>query len=258
MRYLGIAIVFGLAGCGGSGSGGGGAGQLPGPGPGPEALAQQILEQCGAEALQQLLDLGSLFTDLLDPSEPIPDFQVTGLNGLPPTGFSWTLDLDQDSIPDLEGVIEFFDDQGNPTVPFDVADLIANGFTNFDDLVATIPDGTVLSGSFNGTTDPMLAGGVDIVFDGGAPDTLENGTFSAQVDTCNALLQFAGILFADLLGDFPAAEANFQLNSPDGSLAGFITFDGSETATVRVMLDGEPEEFVFLVNLNDGSVVPGP
>jgi len=246
MRIRIATIVVALAaGCGG---GGGGGVVVP---PAGQALAKQILEDCGVDALGSLGGLIDAFFGIMDIGTPLPNVTVTGLLNDPATGFSFSIDLDGDDSPDITGTLEFFDAGGTPVAVADLAEVPANPDA-FAGLLGVVPDGTriridytAVSGTDNGTiTLPLQAGAAASM----------SGQVSIQIGNCSSTFTFTDVEV--LIWLVPIATIEVEIVSSAGTLEGEATVDTSDVAAFSVTLDGGSTLFEFNVNMETGVATP--
>ncbi|MHC4223026.1 MAG: hypothetical protein ACYSUN_03465, partial [Planctomycetota bacterium] len=107
-----LAALILVIGCGGSS---GGTTAAPRD-PALALLAQNLLEGCGSDNLEDLLDLLERFGSLLEDQGPFPEFLVTGVD-IPTASIFWSLDLDNDQQADIDGTMGFLNAAGQPTIP---------------------------------------------------------------------------------------------------------------------------------------------
>jgi len=244
-----VALSF-VAGCGG------GSGTLPGGGNPPDPqVALQVLQDCGSGDFQQFVTLIDAFAALFG-NGALPAYQVTSVDAGSAT-VAWTLMLGTDN---LIGSLQFQDSQGAPVVPFAVNDFnnLINGFATLPGLLATVADGTQVAIDFNlPSVDSITNGGIIVTMTLGAPDEA-TGQVNVQAMDCSTNITFADIDASGLLsGGIPTgATLDITVTGTGGTVLGTVTFNGTETASLEVTLDGTP--FSFLLNLSTGAVTLAP
>lgn len=250
MRYAyGLLLMLACA-CGGGGG-------TPAPTNGTSPLqdtAQQVIEGCGFSSIENFVELLEIFEGLLDPDETSPtQFMVLGVD--PGAALvNWGLDLDGDQQPDLMGTFQFTDADGEPELSAAV-DLLMNGFDDLDSMIASLPDGTRLVISAVSAEPPPFDMGLTIHVLGGAVDSVD-GIVNVPDAECLANLDFDGVSFADVGGDYPSLTLSFSFVTPDGAVDGTLAFDGTNLARAEVTLGENEEVFAFLINLDTGEVTP--
>ena len=196
----------------------GGGGSAPATAPADQSqTVRQAFEECLTADAVDLASLVDLLQGLLDSGQagvPQPEFNlIAAILGGGVVPYTW--DLDADGANELAGSVRFLDLDGNTTIPFDLADLLASGVDDPLDLISQVPDGTRLELTFT------LGG------------ALLRSASEASGD---------GTLVFSLGGGFPAADFGFEARIGEDQLTGTIEFDGTQTAVVSAKLNDEPAE----------------
>ena len=252
MRHLWAILVCALVvGCGGGGGGapGGGSQTL-------QAIGQQVLEECGVDALNEYLALLAAFEALLDPNETNPPTFMIGAIDMAGGAVDWSLDLDTDGMPDLFGQLLFIDDQGAPFAPFDLNQLAA-GFDQLDTFSSSMPDGSKMTFAASGAMFPQFDGAFTFNFQGAAVSTVE-GDGMLQDTSCFATYTFSGESFQSVGGAFPAISITISFAGSTGTVEGTSALDGTNVARLDVMVDGDTAVFSYDVDLDTGDVTTVP
>ena len=250
MRYAcGLLLALACA------CGGGSGGIVPTNGTSPlQDTAQQVLEGCGFDSIDDFLDLLTVFEGLLDPDETNPaEFMILGVDPAA-AAVNWGLDRDGDQNPDLMGTLRFTDEQGDPEIAA-VVDLLLGGFDDLDTMIASLPDGTRVTIAGASTEPPPFDIAVTVTILGGAVDSV-SGIVNVQDVTCQVGFDFADESLEDVGGDYPGVTLNVTILTQDGAVEGIIVFDGTNQARAEVTLGAEAEVFAFLINLDTGAVTP--
>lgn len=249
MRYGCGLLVALICACGGGGT-------APANG-GPSAaqqLAQEAIESCGATFHGDFAQLLSMVEGLFDPAETNPQqFTIDGVD-TDTASVNWSLDLDGDTMPDLVGGLLFANEMGEPEAAADV-NLLAAGFDDLDTMVATLPDGTVVSFGAAAVQPPITDVTFTFVITGGAVDVVSGLGLFQDVD-CLVNVEFADVPFQNVGGEYPDLTATLDLAAAEGAVQGTITFNGTKEARIEVSLGGEPEVFAFHIDLETGVVTP--
>lgn len=220
--------------------------------------AQQVLEECGVGSLGDFLALVEVFGGLLDPNETNPTQFMNIVVDTDMATVNWELDLDGDQLPDLIGSLQFTNEEGEPETAASVS-LLAGGFDDLDQMIATLPDGTHLSVTIGRAEPPPFDIVLTFIILGGAVDSASGSATVHNVDEdCIAILEFADALLDDLIGDYPGVTLNISLVTGTGGVVGTIEFDGTHQARAEVTLGSEAEVFTFLIDLDTGAVTPAP
>ncbi|MHC4933720.1 MAG: hypothetical protein ACYTGV_16180 [Planctomycetota bacterium] len=245
-----LAALILVIGCGGSSDG-----TTPSPrDPALALLAQNLLEGCGSDHLEDLLDILEHFGSLLEDQGPFPQFLITGVD-IGTASILWSLDVDNNQQPDIEGSMGFVDSNGAPTIPpIDLSGLLAGGFDGFASLLTGLPDGMGIDIQFHALVmPPQIDSNMTITFQGGQPDTVDGIATIADDLGCSLGLEFESEDALPILGDFPSGTLRINVSGATGGLDGTVTFNGTSTATVNVAVDGEGN-YRFEINLVTGVV----
>lgn len=253
MRIPALALVLLLAcSCGG---GGGDGPPLPAdvPSQGETNLerTRAILEDCTLEDLDRFLTILDLLAGATDPDAPGPDLQIEGINIVAAT-VSWALDVDRDGAVDMRGTVRFEDAQGNPTLPFDLADLLG-GLDDLASLLASIQDGTTVILAFHSVPDEAVDGEVEFTMLGGVPTALA-GTVTITSPDCVVELELQDTGDGAAGGTFPEAVAHGTVISTSGDVEGTVTFDGTSRVLLDMTIDGDDEVYSFVYDLETGEL----
>jgi hypothetical protein len=224
--------------------------------------ASEIVQGCVVTGLDDFVDLLNLFLNRLEggAGAPRPEFDL--LAGLLSGGVvPWTLDLDDDGVPDLEGTVFFTDADGNVTIPFDLGALLGGGLDDPASLLDDLPAGTTLHLTYEFDdlaleSGESLTGDGELVFgfDSATSAVTVGGSGSFSSGECGYDYDLTDIEFALLSpGEFPVAELSFEVTYGSETLTGTIELDGSGIAVIRIQVDGEEE--VLRVDLRTGSLV---
>jgi hypothetical protein len=232
--------------------------------------AEGLLEDCallGVERLEEILALLEESTGWPygGSGELLPaGFRITGFD-LFAARLDWALDLPcagctgPDGTDDVTGSFRFEDAAGNPTIPFDVLDLLA-GDLDLAALLASLPDGTVLITDFTvppeSPADPLTTGHVEIAFDAGMPSAASGSVATSHAD-CQGSFAFEGVDATDVLATYPTASVEGSIASPDGQLDGTIEADGTRQALVEMTLD-QADSFRWFLDLDTFELVEAP
>jgi hypothetical protein len=248
MRYAyGLLLALACA-CGGGGT----PAITNGSNGGTTSPAQQILEGCGVDSIDDFLGVLEIIEGLLDPNETNPA-PIVVLDVDPVTASAnWNLDLDADMTPDLMGSLHFTNDQGEPETGADVNQL-AGGLDDLDAFITSLPDGTNLTVIAAAAVPPPFDIGLTFIINGGVVDTV-SGTATAPAPECQAAFDFQDALFQGIGGAYPSLVMNVMFVATDGSVEGTLTLNGTNQATAEVTLDGAPEILTYIVNLDTGAV----
>ncbi|MGH7163434.1 MAG: hypothetical protein ACREID_08110 [Planctomycetota bacterium] len=236
-------LTLGLAcGCGGGGTDAGPASSVP--------ATQTVLESCLAPNVAEIEAILALFASL-ETSGSQAGFEITGFNLF--TGeAAWRVDVDGDGTADLEGSARFTDAAGNPTIPFDPADLL--GGADIAALLATVPDGTILIASYQVLTPPEGDGEIRVTFASGTFETF-SGEGGFVVGPCAFDYAYADLRPGDLEGDYPTASFDLSIGYGADVVQGRIVLDGTQTARATFRRDGGADE-MFVVDLVTGAITP--
>jgi hypothetical protein len=237
--------------------GGGSSGPAPANGTSPlQEAAQQVLEECGASSIGDLLELLEIFEGLLDPNETNPAQFMDIVTEPSEATVHWGLDLGGDPLPDLVGTFRFTDDLGAPEPAADVSSL-AGGFDDLDVMIASLPDGTFLNVAAGRVEPPPFDVPLTFTIVGGTVDTVSGSVSAHDVEAdCLANLDFTDVPFADVGGAYPSLTLNISLVTGEGGVVGTIVFDGTNQARAEVTLGEEAEVYAFLIDLDTGTVTP--
>jgi hypothetical protein len=244
-----LAALILVIGCGGS-SGGTNA---PPRDPVLAQLAQDLLEGCGAGALENLLEILDHLGSLVESQGPIPEFTVTGVD-IDTATILWMLDIDNDQQPDIEGSMGFVDSAGVATVPPIDLTSLQGGFDGLAALLTGLPDGTGLVIELH--AQPPLSpieGSITIRFDNGLADTADGNLSVTDDQGCVLILEIQSVDALSMLGDFPVGTIQLTLSGALAALDGTITFNGTNTALVDVSVNDEGS-YRFEINLLTGTV----
>ena len=252
MKATGIVLALALAlACGGGGSS---PADLTGSAA-PQSVAQSILEDCALTTVFDYLDIVNAVGGLLDPAATsAPVFSLEGIDILK-ASIDWSLDLDNDGVADLTGTIRFTDAADNPTLPFDLLQLLTSGFSDLPDLLGTVRDGTRMHLDYTGTGALSSSGGFVVDYTGGLPSDV-SGNGAAQSGSCSGSFSFDTTNLLDLRGIYPRIDLDLTLQSSGGRIDGTMTLDGTNTARVVVRTNGGTQTSTYLVNLDSGAVTP--
>ena len=248
MRTPLFLLVAALAvACGGGGGGEPTTGnQTPDPTT-DERRAQAMLERCGADAVDVLLDTLDVFRI------------APGATGLPITlraiagdVIPFGVDLDGDMTEDVLGAFSFVDDQGQPFMPF-TQEQLDGGIDALLSAIATLPNGTTMRASLQ----PDLERGLEnaelaLRYLGGLPVAVD-GVVNYAADSCRTRLLITNASPLSLLGDTPSLPVTLAIEEGGDVLEGSITFNGTDTASADVSLNGG-ETLAFTLDLTTGAV----
>lgn len=241
-----------LVACGGGGGGGGG-----GTDPAQEE-AQLLLETCGFEAINALVDAVGIASAIVDPAgTSLPAIQVNAVDQAQ-GNLSWALDTGGDPAPELIGVIQFSDDAGQPAEPpFDITQFQAAGLGGFDQVLSQLADGWTVTFTINAPPPPLVLMRMIFTYTSGVvSDVTGNG--NVQGVPCGSTYTFSGAALADLVGAFPTLETTSNYGAPDTALVGTTNLDGTATAIVECTVDGGTTTYRFAVDLVALTVTPLP
>ncbi len=215
--------------------------------------AQQLIEDCVSTDLNGLADLYNTLLNLLSNTDGAPVPESNLLAGILAGGvIPWTLDLDNDGVPDISGDVSFTDALGNVTIPIDLNKLLSGGIPdNIQELLAGIADGTTLNITYDFYGLPAQSSN-HVSGSGSFAISVKDGGFGAasgnsQIRTGNCTFEFdfADISAEDFAGGaFPAAEAGFDLQLGSNRLLGSVVFDGTDIAEFHGSLDNGPLETI--------------
>jgi hypothetical protein len=241
MRYIPLLCV--LVACGGGSSA---PGTLPADQP---QTVQQAFEECLATDAVDIASLVDLLQGLLvSGQDQLPQPQFDLLAGLLSGGrVPYTWDLDEDGTNELGGIVRFLDADGNTTIPFDIATLLASGIDDPLALIAQVPEGTrleltfTLGGALLQSASEASGDGTLVFSLGGGTVTGVSGSGTFGAGPCLFDFSFDDVPVTALDG-FPTADFEFDARIGADRLVGTIRFDGTETAVVSAKLNDDPEE----------------
>jgi len=202
-----------------------------------KALA--ILQVCAQEHAGRFLELVELLQGMSDTGATQPEFKLSGVN-LAAASVDFTADLDVDGTDDVTGTLTFTDAAGNPTFPFNPLDVLTMPLL---DLLATVPDGTILIVDFTLVGTPVTSGVVSLGFVDGQPATA-SGEVTTDGTDCDTTFTFEDIDATALLaGDYPTTTVDMAITSTEGDLDGTVTFDGTTVVVIDTAVEGEALQF---------------
>jgi len=213
--------------------------------------AQAMLTNCGADAVDALLDTLDLFRIVPGAT----DLPIT-LGTIEGDAIPFTADIDGDLQDDLSGAITFTDDTGVPFLPL-TQEQIDSGADGFLGLLTALPNGTQMRISLLPATDIGLAN-ADLAFNflGGLPTTID-GVVNYLADTCAVTLILNRVSPLGLLGDVPSLPAALTIQDGADFLSGTLTFNGTNIARAEVALNGG-ETMTLSLDLTTGdATLPG-
>ena len=250
MKYISIAAILALiTGC----SGGGGVPGNPGGGQTNAQLAQQVLEACAQDNIDQLIEILGIIQGLADPGTPVPTLQITSIDIIN-LQLTWELDTGTDGVPDLGGTIRFDDGAGGlPTL--DLSPIVNLGIAGLPQVLASLADGNRLIVDFD-STPPNTMGSIAVTFLNSLPSTADGQIDSVAV-ICSATITFMSTDVATLfLGGTPTATFDITMMGASGTVTGTMAFDGSNTVTFNVMLGADNFTFTFDIVTGQVTLVP--
>jgi len=244
-----LAALVLVIGCGGSS---GGTTAVPHD-PVLAQLAEDLLEGCGSDNLEDLLDILERLGSLLESQGPFPEFSLTGVD-LDSATILWMLDLDNDQQPDIDGSMGFVDSTGAATIPPIDLSSLQGGLDGLAALLTGLPDGTGVDVHFVPVLfPPQIDGNIRVTFQGGQPDTVDGNASIFDDLGCMLALELESEDALSILGSFPSGTLRITVTGAGGSLDGTITFNGTSTATLNVAVNGEGS-YRFEINLLTGVV----
>ncbi len=223
-------------------------------GPDPTEVALAILEECALDDVGRLLALLDVFAPLLDPAQPLPPFELAGIDT---EGFAldWRLDTNDDDVPDMNGTFRFQDVDGNAVLPLSEEEIEAietsGNLDSLPGLIENLPAGTTLVLQFTQTGSAEVVGLLGVTFE--SPGPLLSGTINILATTCTTAFRIRGVDATALLGDYPDADIPITVSSAKGILVGSVIMDGTPLAKIRVTYAETALEFVL--DLESGTLV---
>ncbi|MDJ0522174.1 MAG: hypothetical protein QNJ90_08890 [Planctomycetota bacterium] len=264
-----LALLSVLAACGGGG-GGGDADTTPAPPLSPDEqsaqIVQELLGSCGVDDVGNVLDYEQLLRDLLGPDAPAPDFEITGVNIIQ-ASFAWSLDLDADQNADLIGTTQFQDASGSPTIPVtnvqDLLNALAGDLDAIGAVLAGAPAGTQIVTTYGGSPALLPAttiqGTLTVVLGEGGTIQSSSGTYGSETGgLCTSNIEWTDLDVSTVgAGGRPSGVLDVTATSPDNSLDGTLTLDGTNTGVLVVALDGAAP-VTYTIDLTTGAITPAP
>jgi hypothetical protein len=236
-RFLLLASISLLVACGGGGSDNG-------IDPALRQAAQEALEDCAVDNIEEFLKLLELFAGIFVPGGSAEDFLVeTADPGA--AKVEWRVDTDGDQIPDVAGSLEFVDANGDPLpeLPFNIEELL-DGLDNLLQYLPQLPPGTHIRIFFGSESGLPRVGRLVIALTGGSIE----GDGGVGEEGCSLEFEFSNVT-VDLQGSgFPVGTVDFDLDPGSDPFEGQIRMNGTSTARILIT-DSENNTFEFLLNL---------
>jgi hypothetical protein len=212
----------------------------------------EMLQACALTELAGLAELVELFQDAAEPGAAPPAFRVTGFDLLD-ASVDWAVAIDGDGPEDAAGTIRFRDADGQPTFPFDIAELLAGSF-DLPSILGAIEDGTVVIVDYRLLRGTDTSGTLTFEVQDGTPGLTSGSMFINGAD-CQISLTFDGLSSDTAPGTYPTGTADVLILSQGSTLDGTVTFNGTSTAVINATLDGT-DSFTFTYDLGTGQLTP--